>query len=152
MNSEFIIVVYCLVFLFMKDECMVNSEDLFYSVGIYLVRVCKVFSVLWKNGYLIIKEGVYGGYLFSCLSDEIKFGELYCLVVGGLFGFNWCFGEFGFNCIVFFNMQDVMGSIYDGGEEVLIFYFDSILIEDVKYCIGNGEVCFLFKNELLLNG
>ncbi|MET3938649.1 Rrf2 family protein [Paenibacillus sp. PvP094] len=151
MNSEFTIAVHCLVFLSMKDECMANSEDLSHSVGTHPARVRKVLSVLRKNGYLTTKEGAHGGYLLSRPSEEIKLGELYRLVAGGSLGPNWCSGESGSNCIVSSNMQDVMGSIYDGGEDALTSYFDSISIEDVKHRIGNGEACSSSKNELSSN-
>ncbi|MFS0873293.1 Rrf2 family transcriptional regulator [Paenibacillus xylanilyticus] len=151
MNSEFTIAVHCLVFLSMKDECMANSEDLSQSVGTHPARVRKVLSVLRKHGYLTTKEGAHGGYLLSRPSGEIKLGELYRLVAGGSLGPNWCSGESGSTCIVSSNMQDVMGSIYDGGEEALTSYFDSISIEDVKHRIGDGGACSSSKNGLSSN-
>jgi hypothetical protein len=45
-------------------------------------------------------------------------------------------------------MQDVMGSIYDGGEVALSAYFDRISIEDVKHRIGNGKECSLSMEPL----
>ncbi|KOY17651.1 Rrf2 family transcriptional regulator [Paenibacillus xylanivorans] len=148
MNSEFTIAVHCLVFLSMKDECMANSEDLSRSVGTHPARVRKVLSVLRKHGYLTTKEGAHGGYLLSRPSEEIKLGELYRLVAGGSLGPSWCSGESGSTCVVSSNMQGVMGSIYDGGEEALSAYFDRISIEDVKHRIGNGEECSLSMESL----
>ncbi|WP_458464236.1 RrF2 family transcriptional regulator [Paenibacillus sp.] len=151
MNSEFTIAVHCLVFLSMRDECMANSEDLSQSVGTHPARVRKVLSVLRKHGYLTTKEGAHGGYLLSRPSEEIKLGELYRLVAGGSLGPSWCSGESGSSCVVSSNMQDVMGEIYNGGEEALSAYFDRISIEDVKQRIGHGEACTLSLNGLPMN-
>ncbi|MDQ0172313.1 RrF2 family transcriptional regulator [Paenibacillus tundrae] len=149
MNSEFTIAVHCLVFLSMKEDCMANSEDLSHSVGTHPARVRKVLSVLRKHGYLTTKEGAHGGYLLNRPSDEIKLGELYRLVAGGSLGPNWCSGESGSPCVVSSNMRDVMGGIYDGGEEALSIYFDRISIEDVKHRIGKCEGISKSMNELL---
>ncbi|MEC0129214.1 RrF2 family transcriptional regulator [Paenibacillus pabuli] len=148
MNSEFTIAVHCLVFLSMNNECMANSEDLSQSVGTHPARVRKVLSVLRKHGYLTTKEGAHGGYLLSRPSEDIKLGELYRLVAGGSLGPSWCSGESGSPCVVSSNMKEVMGGIYDGGEQALSAYFDRISIEDVKHRISNGEECSLSR-ELL---
>lgn len=139
MNSEFTIAVHCLVFLSMRSECMANSEDLSQSVGTHPARVRKVLSVLRKHGYLTTKEGAHGGYLLSRPSEEIKLGEVYRLVAGGSLGPSWCSGESGSPCKVSSNMQDVMGAIYDKGEEALSAYFDRISIFDVQQSIECGE-------------
>ena len=139
MNSEFTIAVHCLVFLSMKAECMANSEDLSQSVGTHPARVRKVLSVLRKHGYLTTKEGAHGGYILSRASKEIKLGELYRLVAGGSLGPSWCSGELDSPCIVSSTMREVMGSIYDGGENALSIYFDGISIEDVERRIGESE-------------
>lgn len=140
MNSEFTVAIHCLLFLYKKDECMSNSEEIACSVSTHPARVRKVLSSLRKQGYVATKEGVGGGYLLSVSLDDIHLGDLYRLFARGSLHPGWCSGSEVSSCSVSSNIHGVMDLIFAGGEERLESYFAEIRLSDVRSLLEGNKL------------
>lgn len=131
MNSEFNIAVHCLTLLSLKKDHMANSDEIAKSVCTHPARVRKVLGLLRKQGYVITKEGVGGGYMLNVNSSDVTLGDLYRLLARGSLQPSWCSGGGESPCVVSDRIQDIMDRIYGGGELALERHYDNITLLDV---------------------
>lgn len=131
MNSEFNVAIHCLLFLNSKRG-LANSEQIACSVSTHPARVRKVLSLLRKQGYVHTKEGVGGGYLLNMELQEITLGDLYRLFARGSLHPGWCSGSEQSPCLISSNIHSVMDEIYNGAEDQLEQYFDTILLSELS--------------------
>lgn len=131
MNSEFTVAVHCLIFLYLREDKMANSEQIACSVTTHPARVRKVLSLLRKQGYVSTKEGVGGGYQLNIKLDDISLGDLYRLFARGSLQPGWCPGSDNSPCLVSSNIHSAMDLIFTGGEQRLEQYFDEIKLSEV---------------------
>lgn len=131
MNSEFIMAVHCMLFLFTCGDSVTNSEQIACSVSTNPARVRKVLASLRKQNYVSTKEGAGGGYQLSVSLEEVTLGDLYRLFARGSLQRGWCSGSEKSPCLVSSNIHSVMELILSGGEERLEAYFGEIKLSEV---------------------
>lgn len=131
MNSDFIIAVHCMLFLYTCGDGRTNSEQIACSVSTHPARVRKVLASLRKQDYVSTKEGAGGGYRLNVSLDDITLGDLYRMFASGSLQRGWCSGSEQSSCLVSSNIHSVMELILSGGEERLEAYFREIKLSDV---------------------
>jgi Rrf2 family protein len=131
MNSEFTIAVHSLVLLAYHPGKMASSDYIADSVSTHPARVRKVMGLLKKQGYVITKEGVGGGFILNADPDNLTLGEIYRLTSEGSLQPNWCSGDTNIPCFVASNIEEVMAKVFCEAEQHLTQYFDRITISNV---------------------
>jgi Rrf2 family protein len=131
MNSEFTIAVHSLVLLAYHPGKMASSDYIADSVSTHPARVRKVMGLLKKQGYVITKEGVGGGFILNADPDNLTLGEIYRLTSEGSLQPNWCSGDTNIPCFVASNIEEVMAKVFCEAEQHLTQYFDRITISTV---------------------
>jgi Rrf2 family protein len=131
MNSEFTIAVHSLVLLAYHPGKMASSDYIAENVSTHPARVRKIMGLLKKQGYVITKEGVGGGFILRADPDLVTLGEIYRLTSEGSLQPNWCSGDTNMPCVVASNIEEVMAKVFCEAEQHLTQYFDRITISNV---------------------
>lgn len=131
MNSEFTIAVHSLVLLAYRPDRMATSDMIAHNVNTHPSRVRKVMSCLRKQGYIVTKEGIGGGYMLNCNPEDVSLAEIYRATSIGSMKPSWCSGKEDMECMVACNMAEVMEHIFCDAEQQLLTYLEQTKISGV---------------------
>lgn len=131
MNSEFTIAVHSLVLLAFRPDRMATSDMIAHNVNTHPSRVRKVMSCLRKQGYIVTKEGIGGGYMLNCNPEDVSLAEIYRATSIGSMKPSWCSGKEDMECMVACNMAEVMEHIFCDAEQQLLTYLEQTKISGV---------------------
>jgi len=130
-NSEFTIAVHSLVLLAFRPDRMATSDMIAHNVNTHPSRVRKVMSCLRKQGYIVTKEGIGGGYMLNCNPEDVSLAEIYRATSIGSMKPSWCSGKEDMECMVACNMAEVMEHIFCDAEQQLLTYLEQTKISGV---------------------
>lgn len=131
MKSDFTIAVHGLVYLAYLPDHMASSELIAKNVCTNPARIRKMMSRLRKHGFVKTKEGIGGGYILDCNTEEVSLAEIYKAVSQGTLKPHWCTGDPEQNCLISSNIQMVMDQIFNEAELYFEKYLDRITIASV---------------------
>ena len=131
MNSEFTIAVHSLVLLAYIPGNMASSDYIASNVTTHPARVRKIMGFLRKQGYIVSKEGIGGGFSLNCDPTTVTLGEIYRLTALGTLKPNWCSGDPNTDCHISSNIEEVMADVFCESEKHLEQYLENLTINDV---------------------
>ncbi|WP_144548329.1 Rrf2 family transcriptional regulator [Bacillus sp. X1(2014)] len=138
MNSDFTIAVHSLVYLAYLPDHMASSESIAANVCTNAARIRKIMSCLRNHGFVRTKEGIGGGYILDCNSQEVSLADIYRTVSRGSLKPNWCTGDPEQKCVISSNTQVVMDQIFNDAELYFEKYLENItlstVLEKIKHC------------------
>ncbi|MEG0157346.1 MAG: Rrf2 family transcriptional regulator [Anaerovoracaceae bacterium] len=111
MNSDFLVGVHGLVFLYHKKETL-SSEVMAQNICTNPARVRKVMTKLKKAGLLVTKEGKNGGYCYSDQLGEITLAQVLTALEEVVVKNSWLSGDVNMQCLVASGMAEVMSKVY----------------------------------------
>jgi Rrf2 family protein len=127
-NSDFTIAVHSLIYLAYLPDHMASSESIAANVCTNPARIRKIMSCLRKQGFVKTKEGIGGGYILDCNSQEVSLADIYRTVSHGSLKPNWCTGDPEQICVISSNTQVVMDQIFNDAELYFEKYLESITL------------------------
>jgi len=137
-NSDFTIAVHSLVYLAYLPDHMASSESIATNVCTNAARIRKIMSCLRNHGFVKTKEGIGGGYILDCNSQEVSLADIYRTVSRGSLKPNWCTGDPEQKCVISSNTQVVMDQIFNDAELYFEKYLENItlstVLEKIKHC------------------
>jgi DNA-binding IscR family transcriptional regulator len=110
---------------------MATSDMIAHNVNTHPSRVRKVMSCLRKQGYIVTKEGIGGGYMLNCNPEDVSLAEIYRATSIGSMKPSWCSGKEDMECMVACNMAEVMEHIFCDAEQQLLTYLEQTKISGV---------------------
>ena len=141
MNSEFTIAVHSLVLLAYIPGNMASSDYIASNVTTHPARVRKIIGFLRKQGYVISKEGIGGGFILNCDPERVTLAEIYRLTSFGSLKPNWCSGDPNTECHISSNIEDVMADVFCEAERHLENYLEKLTIQDVLNRVKKAQEC-----------
>jgi DNA-binding IscR family transcriptional regulator len=117
---------------------MASSESIATNVCTNSARIRKIMSCLRNHGFVRTKEGIGGGYILDCNSQEVSLADIYRTVSRGSLKPNWCTGDPEQKCIISSNTQFFMDQIFNDAELYFEKYLENItlssVLEKIKHC------------------
>ncbi|RAV17860.1 RrF2 family transcriptional regulator [Paenibacillus contaminans] len=139
MNSEFTIAVHSLVFLAYRPDRMATSDVIAHNVNTHPSRLRKVMSCLRKQGFIVTKEGIGGGYILNCNPDQVTLAQIYSATSIGSMKPGWCSGKGDDKCVVACNMAEVMDHIFCEAEQHMLVYLQRTTISNVLERVRSSQ-------------
>jgi Rrf2 family protein len=130
-NSDFTIAVHSLVYLAYLPDHMASSDAIAKNVCTNPARIRKIMSSLRNKGYVKTKEGIGGGYILSCNTNDVTLSDIYRIVSQGSLKPHWCTGDPEQKCLISSKTQVVMDEIFSNAEQYLQDHLEKTTIASV---------------------
>lgn len=138
MNSDFVVAVHALVFLFHKKRTL-SSEELAENVCTNPVRIRRVMAKMNKAGLVEARRGhINGGYSYEA-PGRLTLRQVAGALDGQLVETGWRSGSEHLNCMISSGMAGYMDGLYRQMNETCMEYLDTITIADVEKQLFNKK-------------